>query len=56
MDVAITITKAIVNINFLCSEFICKQRANEITPLIKPEYQHIFNYLEVRINGLPIIL
>ena len=54
--VAITKTRAIVTMNFLCTESICRQSAKAMTPLTIPLYQHTFNSLELNGNGLFISL
>lgn len=51
--VTITITNAIVIMNFLCWVPICRQRANAITPRTIPENQQIFNSLSVSRNYFP---
>lgn len=56
MVVAITITNATVMINFLFLLLIVKHKANAITPLTWPEYQHTFSSFDVIGKGLLMIL
>jgi hypothetical protein len=42
--VTITITTVTVYINSMLFDYICRHKANAITPLTIPEYQQTFSY------------